>query len=93
MQRAHLDLVDLNAEVSVTPGRSPEGRLRIQRVDVRILPTVTPEVRTRMSRCMEIYEDFCTVTQSVRQGIPVHVVLEPRVVEVESAANSVGSPA
>ena len=92
MQRAHLELRDLEAEVAVSTGRSPEGRLRIQRVDVRLLPTVEPEVRDRMGRCLDLYESFCTVTQSVRQGIPVNVELEARVVGTKTGASPVGVP-
>jgi len=80
MEKSRLELRDLEAEVTVTPGRNGEGRLRIQRVDVRLLPLVTAEVRDHMTRCTELYENFCTVTESVRQGIPVHVELQPRVI-------------
>jgi organic hydroperoxide reductase OsmC/OhrA len=77
MQKAHLEVRDLEAEVSVETGRNAEGRLRIQRVDVRVSPTVTPEVRERMGRCLELFESFCTVAESVRAGFPVEVELAP----------------
>ena len=31
-------------------------------------------------RCLEIFESFCTVTESVRHGIDVAVAVEPEVV-------------
>jgi hypothetical protein len=31
-----------------------------------------------MRRCLELFEDFCTVTQSVRGGIDVQVQVEPQ---------------
>jgi hypothetical protein len=31
----------------------------------------------RIKRCAEKFEDFCTVTASVREGIDVTVALEP----------------
>jgi len=32
--------------------------------------------RVRMRRCIEMFEDFCIVTQSVRKGIDVKVAVE-----------------
>jgi organic hydroperoxide reductase OsmC/OhrA len=80
MQKARLEPRDLEIEVVVETGRNGEGRLRIQRVDVKLSPSVTPEVRDQMGRCLEVFESFCTVTQSVRQGFPVGVTLDPHVV-------------
>ena len=33
--------------------------------------------RSRVERCLELFEDFCVVTQSVRNGIEVDVAVEP----------------
>lgn len=77
MQKARLEIRDLEVEVVVTTGRNEEGRLRIQRADVRLSPTVTPEVRQQMGRCLDAFEAFCTVTQSLRKGFPVGISLEP----------------
>jgi hypothetical protein len=33
----------------------------------------TGDVLAHLPRCLEQFEDFCIVTQSVRQGIPVNV--------------------
>ena len=56
--------------------RNERGRLRIGEIRVRLAPDVAPEQRERMSRCLELFEDFCTVTQSIRQGIAVNVEVE-----------------
>jgi len=77
--KARLDVAGLEAEVDVTTTRNAEGRLRIGRVDVRLVPTVTAETRARMGRCLEIYESFCTVTESLRAGLDVAVRVEPEV--------------
>ncbi len=83
MGRARLPVEGLEATVDVLIGRNPEGRLRIQGVEARLSPAVQLDARARMGRCGEVFVQFCTVTESVRQGIPVTVRVEP--VEVAPA--------
>ena len=63
----------LRAEVSGTFARSERGRLRIGGLDVTILLGDPVERIAHFERSAEQFEDFCTVTESIRQGIPVHV--------------------
>jgi len=79
MGKAHLEPQGLEAEVLATTVRNPEGRLRVGGIRVRLMPAVTPEVEARMQRCLEVFESFCLVTESVRAGIDVQVAVEPRV--------------
>jgi hypothetical protein len=49
------------------------------------VPTIEGDAANpRMGRCLDIFEQFCIVTQSVRQGIQVDVRVEPEVVEPRS---------
>ena len=63
----------LRTRVEGTLVRNDQGRLRIGGIRVRLEPDVAPELRDRMGRCLELFEDFCIVTQSVRDGIDVQV--------------------
>jgi uncharacterized OsmC-like protein len=66
--------------------RNDKGRLRIGRIDVTIrLADDAPDVQ-HLQRCLEQFEDFCVVTESVRHGIPVRVhVVDDGGVEVFAA--------
>jgi uncharacterized OsmC-like protein len=77
--KARLEVRGLEAAVETTIGRSPEGRLRIENVEVRLVPTVSAEVRAQMGRCLGLFESFCTVTESVRRGIDVKVSVNPEI--------------
>lgn len=76
LRKAHVDVAMLRADVRVTNGRNEKGRLRVKKVTVRLAPTVAAEQHSRMSRCLEIFEDFCVVTASVREGIEIDVKVD-----------------
>jgi organic hydroperoxide reductase OsmC/OhrA len=81
----------LRAEVTGTLARNDRGRLRIGRFDVTILLADAAGEIKHFDRCMQQFEDFCVVTESVRNGIPVGVrVVDGAGREVFSAS---GAPA
>lgn len=76
LRRARIEVRRLTATVRGTIVRNERGRLRIGGLDVAIRPEVAAEDRDRMARCLELFEDFCIVTESVRNGIDVKVGIE-----------------
>jgi len=79
MQRSRAPLAGAEAKVAVHIARSEKGRLRISGIEVTIEPTLAPgQDPAKLERCQELFEDFCVVTQSVRNGIPVEVTVTPR---------------
>jgi len=63
------------ATVSMDIVRTPERGLRIGQVRVGLrAPGDVPS--EALEACREVFEDFCTVTASVRRGIDVSVTLE-----------------
>jgi organic hydroperoxide reductase OsmC/OhrA len=75
--KARVPVEDLSVRVDGTVARNDEGRLRITELRVTISPTVPPGDQDRMQRCLGLFEDFCTVSASVRRGIPIHVDVTP----------------
>ena len=67
----------VSTKVHATLARNDTGRWRVQilRVNIKADP-VNEADRERMRRCVEIFEDFCVVTQSVRKGIDVRVAVQ-----------------
>jgi len=66
----------LSVDVKTHIVRNEAGRFRIASIDVELDPGVHDEDVNRLVRCEELFEDFCIVTASVRQGIPVNVTLK-----------------
>ncbi len=79
LQKSRIEVQDLDTQIDVMLDRNERGRLRITGIAVRLAPTVAPEVRDRVNRCNELFEDFCIVTESVRRGIPITVDVTPQV--------------
>ena len=73
MRKSRLELADLTADVTTHITRNEKGRNRISAIDVELMPEMSGADPTRVARCEDLFEDFCTVTASVRQGIPVNV--------------------
>lgn len=83
LRRARMDVRDMTASVTTHVTRNERGRSRIDSIDVELAPVVGAD-GGRLDRCEDLFEDFCTVTASVKRGIPVHVSLKPA--EKETAA-------
>jgi organic hydroperoxide reductase OsmC/OhrA len=81
-----VDVQELRVTVEGTMSRNERGRLRIAGLQVRLEPVVPADQRPRMARCLELYEDFCLVTQSVRQGIAITSAVHPADAEVGAPA-------
>ena len=66
----------LRAQITATPSRNAEGRLRIPKVFVTLQLPEGNEAYQHLDRILETFENFCTVTQSVRHGIEVDVTVK-----------------
>ncbi|MGE0040720.1 MAG: OsmC family protein [Vicinamibacterales bacterium] len=79
LRKARGDAGALDVEVEVRVARNDAGRFRIAGISVLLDPAIAEEDQARLDRCESLFEDFCIVTESVRQGVPVEVRLGDRV--------------
>jgi uncharacterized OsmC-like protein len=66
----------IHGDVKVTIGRNENKRLRVTGLQVRLSPEFDDSSRAKAKECLGLFEEFCTVTASIRQGIPVEVHVE-----------------
>ena len=71
--KARIKVTKLESTVKASIERNEEGYLRIAGLEVQIHFEVNDEDRERVPRCLEVFENYCTVTQSVIRGIEVRV--------------------
>jgi uncharacterized OsmC-like protein len=63
----------IRCEVTAEVGRNDDNRLRVLHMAVQLHVGVSKDSLEQVERVLEQFEEFCTVTQSVRQGIPITV--------------------
>lgn len=69
----------IRCEVQAQVGRNAEGRMRVLKIDAKMHLGLAADQLEHADRVISQFEAFCTVTQSVGLGIPVHTrVLDAR---------------
>ncbi len=77
LRKARVEVRGMRTEAAASMVRDERGRLRVGGIRVRIHPEIEQAGSGRVARCLELFEDFCVVTQSVRSGLDVSVEVEP----------------
>ncbi len=75
--KAGIEVGELPVSVSFRKERNAAGRLRIGEVTVRLAPELRTANPARYDRCLALFQDYCTVTASVKEGLTVNVAVEP----------------
>ena len=76
LRKARVDVQDLRTEVHGRIVRNEKGRFRVESLSARIITGIPEEDRARMRKCLEVFEDFCIVSASVRQGVRIDVEVD-----------------
>ncbi|MFW9945422.1 MAG: OsmC family protein [Candidatus Odinarchaeota archaeon] len=76
LKKKEFTLEDLRAEAEVTIARNEKGFWRVKKIDVDINAKIDdPNVKKRADQCKKMFEQYCIVTQAVRDGINIAVNL------------------
>jgi uncharacterized OsmC-like protein len=73
LNKERVKVKKLETTVSLRTARNDQNRLRVSGMDVEISLDVDEEDRERIHRCLEVFENYCTVSESVRKGIEINV--------------------
>ena len=63
----------IRCEITAEVGRNPEGRMRVLSMAARLTLGVPATSLVHLDRVLDQFEAYCTVTQSVGQGIPIAI--------------------
>jgi len=79
LQKARAEVGDIETSVEGKMRRNDKGRWRIAEVNIEISPEIDLETyQSQYDRCMGLFEDFCIVSKSIEEGIPINVMVDPR---------------
>ncbi len=75
-RKVRANIKSLHTTVKVWNARNEQGRLRLGKIKVEIVPKFDPADAAKIERCIGLFEDYCVVTQSVRTGIDISVAVK-----------------
>lgn len=75
LQKSRQPVAHLSATATTTLRQNDRGRWRVGDIAVELKLTLQGASPEQAQRCVGMFEDFCIVTESVRHGIPVSVVV------------------
>ena len=82
LRKARADLKGMKAIAQGTIGRE-EGVLRLQKLDVKLYPKLgTEDDLGKLEKCKDLFEKYCIVTESIRNGLPVKIDVVPVIDEL-----------
>ncbi len=77
--KARAEVGDIETTVEGKMRRNEKGRWRIAEINVDISPEIDmEEFGSQYECCNKLFEDFCIVSKSIEEGIPINVEVKPR---------------
>ncbi len=73
LRKAHIETDGVKTRVQTSMSRNDNGRLRIGGMKVLIDIDSHEAEEHKLGRCVDIFREYCVVTESVKSGIPVEV--------------------
>lgn len=71
MEKSRATVKSIEATAKIKFGRDENKRQRITGVEMIARISVPDSDKAKLERCLPIFRDYCTVTESVKRGIPV----------------------
>ena len=79
LNKARAEVGGIETTVEGKMRRNEKGRWRIAEINVDISPEMDMDAfGSQYERCHKLFEDFCIVSKSIEEGIPINVEVKPR---------------
>jgi uncharacterized OsmC-like protein len=72
LQKKNFSLSDFNGKAFIISKRNHRGFWRIKEIKLELHPKIdTPEMRERANKCQKFFEQFCIISESIKEGIKI----------------------
>ena len=76
LEKSRVKAKDIEADVITSTRRAEGGRWRIGDIKVNLKMDIAEGDKEKFERCKGMFQDFCVVSSSIRNGIPIDVNVE-----------------
>lgn len=77
LMKKKVELYNLSTDVSIKRARNEDGYWRIKEINVTLYPEVEDPENANFKRCMEVFFNYCIVSASIKDAIPINVNIKP----------------
>jgi len=82
LMKKKVPMYDLKTKVKFKRARNEKGFWRIKEITVELMPEVDDPENKNFKRCVEIFFNYCIVSGSVKNGIPININVLPKKREI-----------
>ena len=76
MEKSRVPVKDVEADLVTTLKRNEKGRWRVDAIKVNLRVNVDDKDKDKFERCRGMFQDFCIVSTSIREGVKIDVEAE-----------------
>ncbi|MFX1502495.1 MAG: OsmC family protein [Promethearchaeota archaeon] len=77
LQKKNFNLSDLEGKAVIISKRNEKGFWRLKKIDIKLNPKIdNPEMRKRADQCTKFFEQYCIISESLRNGINLDIKIE-----------------
>ena len=78
LTKSKVEIEELTTKAKCIMGRNEDGRLRIKKIEVEIETKLDKEKEKKIQRCIDMFEKFCVVSQSLAEGIEIETKVKTK---------------
>ncbi len=76
LQKKNFSLPHFDGKAVITSNRNEKGFWRVKKIDIILNPEIkNPEMLKRVDQCKKFFEQFCIISESIREGIEINTTI------------------